>query len=81
MRFVIRNLVDVDEVSPATAPEIFFDGLWIFPSTAPEIHLDGTCSRCCFPRRGRDDAAQQRSISLDYETKVIKLVGESHNTQ
>ena len=25
MRFVIRNLVDVDDVSPATAPEIPFD--------------------------------------------------------
>ena len=44
MRFVIRNLVDVDEVSPATAPEIFLDCLLddtqkIFPSTAPEILL------------------------------------------
>ena len=26
MRFVIRNLVDVDDVSPATAPEI---GTWL----------------------------------------------------
>jgi hypothetical protein len=25
MRFVIRNLVDVDDVSPATTPEIPFD--------------------------------------------------------
>ena len=25
MRFVITNLVDVDDVSPATAPEIPFD--------------------------------------------------------
>ena len=25
VRFVIRNLVDVDDVSPATAPEIPFD--------------------------------------------------------
>ena len=25
MRFVIRNLVDVDDVSPATATEIHFD--------------------------------------------------------
>ena len=25
MRFLIRNLVDVDDVSPATAPEILFD--------------------------------------------------------
>ena len=25
MRFVIRNLIDVDDVSPATAPEIPFD--------------------------------------------------------
>jgi hypothetical protein len=26
MRFVIRNLVDVEEASPATTPEIFLDG-------------------------------------------------------
>jgi hypothetical protein len=39
MRFVIRNLVDVDDVSSATAPEILLDGLWIFPSTAPGILL------------------------------------------
>mgnify|MGYP005824441329 CR=1 FL=1 len=25
MRFVIRNLIDVDDVSPATTPEIPFD--------------------------------------------------------
>ena len=25
MRFVIRNLVDVDDLSPATAPEILLD--------------------------------------------------------
>ena len=25
MRFVIRKLVDVDDVSPATAPEVSFD--------------------------------------------------------
>ena len=25
MRFLIRNMVDVDDVSPATAPEIPFD--------------------------------------------------------
>jgi hypothetical protein len=27
MRFVIRNLVDVEEASPATAPEILLDGM------------------------------------------------------
>jgi len=27
MRFVIRNLVDVEEASPATAPEILLDAL------------------------------------------------------
>ena len=27
MRFVIRNLIDVDDVSPATAPKTPFDGL------------------------------------------------------
>jgi hypothetical protein len=34
MRFVIRNLIDVDDVSPATAPEIPFDVAWttsVFP--------------------------------------------------
>jgi hypothetical protein len=35
MRFVIRNLVDVDEVSPTTAPEILPDGT----VKAPEILL------------------------------------------
>ena len=35
MRFVIRNLVDVDEVSPAMAPEILLDGT----VKAPEILL------------------------------------------
>ena len=45
MRFVIRNLVDVDDVSPATAPEIPFD-------------VAGTTS--VFPQRGRDDAAHLR---------------------
>ena len=34
MRFVIRNLIDVDDVSPAMAPEILPDCLylcWYFP--------------------------------------------------
>ena len=34
MRFVIRNLIDVDDVSSATAPEMFSDCLyphWYFP--------------------------------------------------
>ena len=40
-----RYLIDVDDVSPATAPEI----------------LPATCSlRWYYPRRGRDDVAQQR---------------------
>ena len=43
MRFVIRNLVDVDDVSPATAPEIPFDV---------------ACTMSVFPQIGRDDAAQ-----------------------
>ena len=41
---MIRNLVDVDDVSPATAPEI---GTWqgeyldlILPGNAPEIPFD-----------------------------------------
>ena len=43
MRFVIRNLIDVDDVSPATAPEIPFD-------------IARTTS--VFAQRGRDDASQ-----------------------
>jgi hypothetical protein len=37
MRFVIRNLVDVDDVSPAMAPEILWLRVLIFPSTALEV--------------------------------------------
>ena len=44
MRFVIRNLIDVDDVSPATALEI--------PLTWLEI-------ASVFPQSGRDDAAQR----------------------
>ena len=43
MRFVIRNLIDVDDVSLATAPEI------------PLTWLETTS---VFPQRGRDDVAQ-----------------------
>ena len=43
MRFLIRNLIDVDDVSPATAPDIPFD-------VAQTMSV--------FPQRGRDDAAQ-----------------------
>ena len=42
MIFVIRNPIDVEDVSPATAPEIPFD-------------VASTTS--VFPQRGRDDAA------------------------
>ena len=45
MRFVIRNLIDVDDVSPATAPEILL--MWLVFALV-------------FPQRGRDDAAQLR---------------------
>ena len=45
MRFVIRNLIDVDDVSPATAPKI------------PLTWLE---TASIFPQRGRDDAAQLR---------------------
>ena len=45
MIFVIRNLVDVDDVSPATAPEIPFD-------------VASTTS--VFSQRVSDDAAQLR---------------------
>ena len=30
MRFVIRNLIDVDDVSPATTPEIPFDDPYLY---------------------------------------------------
>ena len=43
MRFVIRNLIDVDDVSPAMAPEIPFDA---------------ASTTSVFPQRGRDDVAQ-----------------------
>ena len=42
---MIRNLVDVDDVSPTMAPEIPFDATW---------------TTTVFPQRGRDDAAQLR---------------------
>ena len=45
MRFVIRNLIDVDNVSPETVLEIPFDVAW---------------TMSVFPQRGRDDAAQLR---------------------
>jgi hypothetical protein len=45
MRFVIRNLIDVDDVSPATVPKI------------PLTWLE---TASVFPQRGRDDAAQLR---------------------
>jgi hypothetical protein len=43
MRFVIRNLVDVEEASPATAPEILLDGT----VKAPRNHarVDGSSKR------------------------------------
>ena len=40
MRFVIRNLVDVDDVSLATAPEIpFDDSLAVGPETSCLLEL------------------------------------------
>jgi len=36
MRFVIRNLVDVDDVSPATAPEIPFDDCQSYAGISPK---------------------------------------------
>ena len=36
MRFVIRNLVDVDDVSPATAPEIPFDATLNYIGISPK---------------------------------------------
>ena len=43
MRFVIRNLVDVDDVSPATAPEI---GTW--PGDYLDVILLGNGDRNSF---------------------------------
>ena len=43
MRFVIRNLVDVNDVSLATTPEIPL--MWLETASV-------------FPQKGRDDAAQ-----------------------
>ena len=43
MRFVIRNLVDVDDVSPATQPEGTLTGDYldvILPAMVPEIPFD-----------------------------------------
>ena len=36
MRFVIRNLVDVDDVSPETTPEIPFDAAGSYVSISPK---------------------------------------------
>ena len=62
MRFVIRNLIDVDDVS--LAPEIGTLKRDYFrtssPATAPEIPLTWLETTSVFPQRGRDDAAQQR---------------------
>jgi len=65
MRFVIGYRIDVDDVSPATAPEILPDCLyqrWYFPEEERMIQHDNV------------------SISLGYETKVINPVGEPSNT-
>ena len=61
-----RYLIDVDDVSPATAPEI----------------LPATCNlRWIFvPEEERMMQHSRVSISLSYETKVIEPVGESRNT-
>jgi hypothetical protein len=43
VRFVIRNLIDVDDVSPATAPKILPDCLylrWYFPERMMQ-HING----------------------------------------
>ena len=42
IRFVIRNLVDVDDVSPATVLEILLDGRWNYVGISPE--KEGRCS-------------------------------------
>ena len=60
-----RYLIDVDDVSPVTAPEI----------------LPATCSLCWyFPEEEGRCSTVEISISFSYETKVINPVGESRNT-
>ena len=64
MRFVIRILIDVDDVYPATAPEIGkLTGDYFrtsSPATAPEIPLTWLETTSVFPQRGSDDATQLR---------------------
>ena len=66
MRFVIRNLVDVDDVSSATAPKIPFDVCLNYVSISPK--RKGLCSTTTV------------CISLSDETMVIEPVGEPRNT-
>jgi hypothetical protein len=82
MRFMIRNLVDVDDASPATAPEILFDDLWIFPSTAPEILLcwwRWLVLALVVPQRGRDDVASGE-VFPSVKNQGIEPEGDSPNT-
>jgi hypothetical protein len=46
MRFVMRNLVDVEDASPATAPEILLD-----------VVRDGGLFRVVIAQSGEDDVA------------------------
>ena len=61
---MIRNLVDVDDVSLAIVPEIgkFMGDYFRISSlaTVPEIPLMWLKTASIFPQRGRDDAAQRR---------------------
>ena len=66
MRFVIRNLVDVGDVSLAMALEIPFDVGLNYVGISPK--RKGWCSTSTV------------GISLSDENKVIELVGESRNT-
>ena len=66
MRFVQRYLIDVDDVSPATAPKIPFDVGLNFVGISPK--RKGFCSTATV------------GISLSDETKVIEPVVEPSNT-
>ena len=63
---MIRNLVDVDDVSPAMAPEIPFDVCLNYVGISPK--RKGSCNTATV------------GISLSDETKVIEPVGEPRNT-
>ena len=65
MRFVIRNLVDVED-PPRQRRQKFL--------------LMSARTTSVFPQRGRDDAVVTVGISLSDEIKVIETLGEPPHT-